>query len=114
MGCTTLVMDGLQQTRPVLLRSWSVEYCFVVTVGNEEKKWLGVEIIACVMQATFVHFVLASTTQDNRFTSRPRAICSWHPQLRTEVVLLLYPKPTPKPRFFAKTVHRRNLGFFPP
>jgi len=85
MGCTTLVMDGLQQTRPVLLRSWSVEYCFVVTVGNEEKKWLGVEIIACVMQATFVHFVLASTTQDNRFTSRPRAICSWHPQLRTEL-----------------------------
>jgi len=28
-----------------------------------------------------------------------------------KVVLLRYPKPTPKPRFFAKTVHRRNLGF---
>jgi len=27
------------------------------------------------------------------------------------VVLLRYPKPTPKPRFFAKTVCRRNLGF---
>ena len=27
------------------------------------------------------------------------------------VVLLRYPKPTPKPRFFAKTVRRRNLGF---
>ena len=29
------------------------------------------------------------------------------------VVLLWYSKPTPKPRFFAKTVRRRNLGFFP-
>jgi len=28
------------------------------------------------------------------------------------LVLLRYPKPTPKPRFFAKTAHRRNLGFF--
>jgi len=28
-----------------------------------------------------------------------------------EAVLLRYPKPTPKPRFFAKTVRRRNLGF---
>ena len=28
------------------------------------------------------------------------------------LVLLRYPKPTPKPRFFAKTVRRRNLGFF--
>ena len=27
------------------------------------------------------------------------------------VVLLRYPKPTPKPRFFAETVRRRNLGF---
>jgi len=27
------------------------------------------------------------------------------------LVLLRYPKPTPKPRFFAKTVPRRNLGF---
>jgi len=27
------------------------------------------------------------------------------------VVLLRYPKPTPKPRFFAKTVCRQNLGF---
>jgi len=32
-----------------------------------------------------------------------------------QLVLLRYPKPTPKPRFFAKTVRRsRNLGFFPP
>ena len=29
-----------------------------------------------------------------------------------KLVLLRYPKPTPKPRFFAKTIHRRNLGFF--
>jgi len=29
-----------------------------------------------------------------------------------QIVLLRYPKPTPKPRFFAKTVRRRNLGFF--
>jgi len=29
----------------------------------------------------------------------------------TVLVLLRYPKPTPKPRFFAKTVRRRNLGF---
>jgi len=28
------------------------------------------------------------------------------------IVLLWYPKPTSKPRFFAKTVRRRNLGFF--
>jgi len=28
------------------------------------------------------------------------------------LVLLRYPKPTPKPRFFAKTVRCRNLGFF--
>ena len=27
------------------------------------------------------------------------------------LVLLRYPKPTPKPRFFGKTVRRRNLGF---
>ena len=27
------------------------------------------------------------------------------------IVLLRYPKPTQKPRFFAETVHRRNLGF---
>jgi len=27
------------------------------------------------------------------------------------IVLLRYPKPTPKSRFFAKTVCRRNLGF---
>jgi len=27
------------------------------------------------------------------------------------LVLLRYPKPTPKRRFFAKTVRRRNLGF---
>jgi len=32
-------------------------------------------------------------------------------ELKFSVVLLRYPKPTPKPRFFAKTVHRRNLGF---
>jgi len=32
----------------------------------------------------------------------------------SSVVLLRYLKPTLKPRFFAKTVHRRNLGFFPP
>ena len=30
---------------------------------------------------------------------------------RLEVVLLRYPKPTLKPRFFAKTVRRLNLGF---
>jgi len=28
------------------------------------------------------------------------------------LVLLRYPKPTPKPRFFAKTARCRNLGFF--
>ena len=27
------------------------------------------------------------------------------------VVLLRYSKPTPKPRFFAKTIRRQNLGF---
>ena len=27
------------------------------------------------------------------------------------LVLLRYPKPTPKPRFLAKTVHCQNLGF---
>jgi len=33
-------------------------------------------------------------------------------QLNTlNVVLLRYPKLTPKPRFFAKPVHHRNLGF---
>jgi len=32
----------------------------------------------------------------------------WH---LTFLVLLWYPKPTPKPRFFAKTVRRQNLGF---
>jgi len=33
-------------------------------------------------------------------------------QWKRILVLLRYPKPTPKPRFFAKTVRRRNLGFF--
>jgi len=33
-----------------------------------------------------------------------------HYRSLTSLVLLQYPKPTPKPRFFAKTVPHRNLG----
>jgi len=58
-------------------------------------------------------------TRDLKETTRasPYHVAEHHPmrpeslQPYTELVLLRYPKPTPKPRFFAKTVRRRNLGF---
>jgi len=44
----------------------------------------------------------------------PPGECDWTIHVRqwySLLVLLRYPKPTSKPRFFAKTVRRRNLGF---
>jgi len=38
-------------------------------------------------------------------------LCHTQVKLQSILVLLQYPKLTLKPRFFAKTVCRRNLGF---
>jgi len=66
---------------------------------------------------TFLHLSVCTMTLAQKWCTL-ELDTNWKSNLLASVrkwqkrlVLLRYPKPTPKPRFFAKTVRRRNLGF---
>ena len=63
----------------------------------------------CHQQHGQIDAFLKPMLQRDFISSLPGVLSLWHGRLW--LVLLRYPKPTPKPRFFAETVRRRNLGF---